>query len=473
MDGTPFHQEWLGQTTVHPLAFGVLMACAIATLFVPRRFAVLPLIAVTCFISPAQRIALGPLDFNFVRIMLLVGWCRLLVRSELKPFRVTLLDWVVVAWMLAGTMAYLALWQTLAAAVFRLGAMFDIGGMYFLFRFLVRDWDDFRGFIYGFVITSVPVAAAFLFEALTRYNVFAAFGGVPEITQIRDGRVRCQGAFPTAMVAGCFWAALIPLMGALWWRGGAARWASTLGVMAGTLIVILSASATPVMGLLGALAGAACFLLRRQMRWVRWAVVITLLGLHMIMDAPVWHLISRVNIGGSTGWHRFNLVQQAIDHFHEWWLIGAQSTAHWGWLMYDVTNQYILEGVRGGLLTLMLFLAMLAVSFRDAGRLCRKSSRESAREYLAWGIGVTLFVHSLNFIGISYVGQNNVTLFPVLAALSSLSALAHSAKPLPRERPLVRVAVPTSPSSRKVVAGPASIATPRTLDLSIASGRGA
>ena len=116
------------------------------------------------------------------------------------------------------------------------------------------------------------------------------------------------------------------------------------------------------------------------------------------------------------------LIDNAIRHFGEWCFIGTRSTAHWGFLMYDVTNQYVLEAVQGGVLTLLLFVAMLALGYRGVGQLWRATSYDKQRLAFTWAIGVALFVHIVNFIGISYSGQNNITFFPLLAGIASLQA---------------------------------------------------
>ena len=64
--------------------------------------------------------------------------------------------------------------------------------MYFLFRCLVRTWDDIARTAMGFAVISVPVAVAFLVENQTGYNVFSTLGGVEESTLVREGRIRCQ-----------------------------------------------------------------------------------------------------------------------------------------------------------------------------------------------------------------------------------------------------------------------------------------
>jgi hypothetical protein len=86
------------------------------------------------------------------------------------------------------------------------------------------------------------------------------------------------------------------------------------------------------------------------------------------MKAPVWFLLARLTVvGGSTGYHRAYLIDRAIANFGEWFLVGVPSTSHWGWGLQDVTNQFIVEGTRGGLLTLVLFVAVIVYCFKGLG----------------------------------------------------------------------------------------------------------
>lgn len=83
---------------------------------------------------------------------------------------------------------------------------------------------------------------------------------------------------------------------------------------------------------LAAIIGLSFLRLRRHMRMVFWSGVAGLVGLHMVMKAPVWALVARTKIvTGSTGYHRFALIDSAIKNFREWWLVGTYLTGHWGW----------------------------------------------------------------------------------------------------------------------------------------------
>jgi hypothetical protein len=163
-------------------------------------------------------------------------------------------------------------------------------------------------------------------------------------------------------------------------------------------IVYLCASSTPLLGLiLGCMAWAA-WMVRDLMRPIRWAALLGLIGLHMIMTKPVWHLLARASVvGGSTGWHRYALIDRAIQHVGEWWLFGTRSTAHWGRQMFDITNQYVREGVKGGLLALILFITLMSLAYGGAGRLRKATARLRYAPRLAWGLGAAIFAHMAMF----------------------------------------------------------------------------
>jgi hypothetical protein len=130
-------------------------------------------------------------------------------------------------------------------------------------------------------------------------------------------------------------------------------------------------------------------------------------------------------------------------HFGEWWLLGTPSTAQWGRQLFDVTNHFILEGVRGGLISMVLFIATLALSFRAIGIIWRRHAADVYRERMAWALGVALFIHCMNFIAVSYFGQIIVVWYLHLAVISSLSTVeakpaGGAANKLTRGRPIRR-----------------------------------
>jgi hypothetical protein len=415
--------EWANQTTLHPLGLAALFGLGLAMLLVPRRVALVPMFLLACLIPSAQRLVVASLDFDLLRLMVLFGWMRITLRQEAQGFRWRAADILMIAWAISGTIAYTMLWGTSTAFINRLGGSFDALGMYFLFRILVRDWSDLICAVKWLCVIAMPVAVAFTIESQTARNAFAIFGGVPAITDVREGRLRCQGAFSHPILAGCFWAALLPLMIAMWWQIRFPKWLVVCGIGAALMIIVACASSTPIMAVLFAAFGGGMFMMRNAMRHVRWGFVAMLVVLHMSMKAPVWHLMGRVDIvSGSTGWHRYHLLDEAINHWTEWAMIGIRSTSQWGHGLQDITNHYLLEGVSGGLLTMALFIAIIAVAFGSVGRMWRACAAvgDRAGVYLAWAVGVSLFVHCMNFLAVSYFGQIMMMWYFALAIAVSL-----------------------------------------------------
>jgi hypothetical protein len=455
-----YREVWFNQTTLHPLGIVAILLLGVATLVVPRKYALVPALVLACFVAPAQRIVIASLDFNFLRVMVFFGWARVLARGEIAGFRWKLLDTLVVAWGCCATVTATILYGTAAAFINRLGLLYEAIGIYFLCRVLVRDWEDVKAFARCAAIISVPVALAFLVEKGTGRNLFAFFGGVPEETIVRDGKLRCQGPFLHSILAGCFWVTLLPLIGALWWSRGYDRVLAVGGAACATWIVFACASATPMGGLIFCVLAAALFPARRHLRWIRWGTLAGLVVLQIVMVNPVWHLLSRVPlVSGSTGWYRFKLIDEFIRHTGEWMLVGTRGYVRWPGPGFEaITNEFVRQGVDGGLLTLGLFVGMIAVSFIGVGRILRTAARRRVRVVgrsedgtrllvqpadrpearatrlaLAWALGVSLFTHCIVFVGVAYFGQVLLVWYLGLGFIGSLT-------PDRRRRPVKRLA---------------------------------
>jgi hypothetical protein len=173
--------------------------------------------------------------------------------------------------------------------------------------------------------------------------------------------------------------------------------------------------------------------LRLQLRWVRRGLVVAIIGMACVMKAPVWYAIARVSdLTGGTGWHRSYLIDQAVEHFNEWWLTGSTYTAHWapsGQVLavdpdnMDITNHYIMEGLGGGICKLGLFLGLIVLGFKTVGRYIRRPNTcWPGQELFVWSMGVCLLGHCVSFISIVYFDQIIVMWFWLLACLAMLAA---------------------------------------------------
>lgn len=414
-DGTNF-------ITVTGLIFGLAMALCL--LLVPKRFAVLPVFILVCYMTMGERILVLGLNFTMLRILLLFGWLRVLLRGEYHLTQFNTIDKVVIAWTIVRTVNYTLLWGTSAALINRLGYAYDILGAYFLFRFLVREPKDVSRAIRYLAIFVIPLALVMVVEKLTARNLFAVFGGVPFIPEMREGVVRCQGPFSHPILAGTFGATSFPLFVALWWQQRPGHLFALIGALSAAVITAMAGSSGPALACLAGIVGLCCWAIRSHMRAVRWAIVLLVVLLQVVMKAPVWFVMARFSLfSGSTGWFRGFLIDMAFRHLADWWLIGTQAAATWHPFLIDVTNQYIAEGFCGGALAMALFIAVLAVAFRSVGRSVRQAKVSYPSKRLAWALGAVLFAHAVTFISVTYFDQNFVMLYFLLAAVSAVATV--------------------------------------------------
>ena len=159
------------------------------------------------------------------------------------------------------------------------------------------------------------------------------------------------------------------------------------------------------------------------MRWIRWSAVVGLVALQIIMTNPIWHLFARIQlINGSTGWYRFKMIDGFIRNFDVWWLLGTRDYSKlWAQNFDSLTNQFVLEGAEGGLLTLVLFVVLLVLGFRGVGQIARSVGNSRFRQVTAWMLGAALFAHCASFLAVSYFGQIIMILYLNFAAIASLS----------------------------------------------------
>jgi len=407
--------EYYGQTSLHWLALTVLIVLAIATILIPARTAMGPLVFAATTLPMAQRIVVGGADFTLMRILLLAYLLRIAFKGENRDLRWSRLDTFMVLWVAASTLIMTLHFGTSSAFINRVGWAFDVLLTYYATRCLVRNIDDILGLAKMVAIISIPVGILFLVEYSTHRNLFSIFGGVPSETRMREGKFRCQGPFSHPIMAGTFWASTLPLMWMLWKREGRSHLLAIAGTLAAFAVVFACSSSTPVLSAMVAFGGLALFRYRhvRKRLWVGLLCLLTFL--HIVMQAPIWHLMARVDLmGGSTGWHRFRIFDAFVANFDKWWATGDSNPQGWGvWEMRDITNQFILEGLRGGLLTLTMFVLVLIYCYGNVGRTLKgiEHLRNAAAEKVVWLVGVTILIHTFTFFGVSYFGQMTAMLY--------------------------------------------------------------
>ena len=405
-----------------------LLGNAIALLMVPRRWAPLPFLVGACYMTLAQKLVIGPFNFSVIRILISVGWVRVLARGEFKLGKLTNLDRVLLlwgAWHLGSSFLHTDPGSVL---VFHLGIVYNAVGFYFLVRAFCQDEEQIVFLIQFIAFLLVPLACEMALEQLTGHNSFAIFGKVSETVNERGGRFRAQGPFAHAILAGSSMAGCVPLMLGIW---GRRPLTAKIGLAATLVIILACASSGPIMSaLIGAFA-LALWRWKHLTSKLRLAAVGLYILLDLVMKRPAYFIIASIDLtGSSTGWHRAALIRSYITYANEWWVAGTDYTRHWLATgipadpnHIDITNQFIVQGVHGGLLLMVLYIWALGLGFCYVGRLARAQTEESEdQRWFAWTLGACLLAHTASFLSISYFDQSFVFFYLPLAVVSSLYA---------------------------------------------------
>ena len=419
------------QTILNPVVLLAILIAGALICYWPRRKVIGAFLFASILIPMDQVLLVGSLHFPMLRILILFGLIRIVkdkVQRKAKVFTggINKIDIALILLTAFVAINGILLFEESGAVINQLGNLYTVFGVYFLLRFLIRDEDDVTHTIQTLAYIASVVAVVMIYEVATGHNPYSLLGGARAANYAslvaREDRFRAQGPFGHSILAGTFGAVLLPLFVALWWKGKRYRKVAALGIISSTVMTVACNSSTPILGYAGGVLALCLWPARRWVRVMRWGVVVTLVGLHLVMKSPVWHLIERIDIsGGSSSYHRYMLVDQCIRHFGDWWLIGVKDTSVWGWDMWDTANTYVATCDNSGLLPFLLFLAVLVYGFMYLARARQMVRADKKASLFMWACSAALFANVVAFFGISYWDQTMVSWYTLLAIISALA----------------------------------------------------
>lgn len=406
--------------------FTIIFICISgACVFIVRpRHVLLPVLAGLCFMTGAERVAIGPFNFTALRILIILAALRGIIVEKLR-FRLCKMDVLMLFW--AGWLLWSSFFHTPfnEALVFRLGAIYNAAGFYLIVRLYVKNEPDLVAIIHGLAILIIPVSLEMLYEKCVGTNLFSMLSGTPPVVLMRGSGYRANGPFGHAILAGTFGALCIPLFLGVW---NSSRRFALIGVGMAAVMIFASYSSGPIMTAFSGLVALIAWRWRNRMKGIRFLAVVAYIGLNLAMNDPAYYVLARIDLtGSSTGWHRAALIEASIKHLGEWWIIGTDYTRHW--MPYgiianenhcDITNHYLLYGVWAGLPLMGLYIALIWCGFDYIGRLWRARLGRGAR--LVWSLGAALFANAVTAVSVAYFDQTVVILYLTLGAIAALSA---------------------------------------------------
>jgi phosphate starvation-inducible membrane PsiE len=439
-------------SVLSPIVLVGMLIGILLMLLLPRRFVIVPFLLCIFLIPLGQQIYLGGVHWLVGRILVLAGLLKISIskvgsKGNFLPGGYNSIDRAFLWCTLAESICVVLQYMQSQALINQFGFLIDYLGAYFLLRALIQDKKDIYTAIKCMALLSVILAFFMVREQQTLHNAFGTLGGVQSVPDVREGKTRSQGVFQHALMAGTFAASLLPLF-LLLGKNGKSKLIAFIGIAGCTVMTITSQSSTPLLAYVGGLGAVFLWPVRKKMQLVRRGIVAALLGLAVVMKAPVWFVIAHIDLtGGSSGYHRAELIDVFIKHFSDWWLIGTKDIASWGFDMWDTQNQYVNVGETGGLVAFILFVCMISRCFARIGVTRTAAEGRSSRVWFVWFLGAALLAHLVSFFGVNYFDQSKVNWFLLLAMISAATAPT-----------LVRTVAPRKP---------AAITEPEPADVSV------
>jgi hypothetical protein len=417
----------------------------------PRRQAIVPFLLSIFLLPMSNSVVLGGVHFFVPRLIIMVALTRVIpafgssegiLSGGSNPIDRAFL-WCAVCQ--AG--AVVLLFGDVPAIVNQIGYLIDSIGAYVVLRYLIRSEEDIWAALKCFAVISFALGVCMFIEQIQFMNLFYYLGGGRAIPEIRDGKIRSQALFLHPLLAGTFGATLLPVF-ILLWKNGKAKVVGCIGIVGSSMMTLAANSSSPILAYAAGILGLALWPIRTKMRIVRWCIVGGLVGTAILMKAPVWFILAHIDLtGSSSGYHRAALIDQFVNHFTDWWLIGVKDTGSWGWDMWDAQNQYVSVGETGGLAAFVLFIVMIVRCYKSLGNARQAVSGDRRQEWTLWLLGSALFSHLVAFFGVNYFDVSQVNWFALLALISAASV------PLLRSQ-IAHLPATSEPAVSKVLAEP-------------------
>jgi hypothetical protein len=430
-DNIPDQSHFIGggatASVLSPIVLAGMLIGILLILLLPRRFVIVPFLVCTFLIPLGQQVYLGGIHWLVGRILILAGLLRISIsrissKGNFLAGGYNSIDCAFLWCVLAESVCVVLQYMQSQALINQCGFLIDSLGAYFLLRVLIQNKKDIYTAISCMAFLSVILAFFMVREQQTLHNAFGTIGGVQSVPDIREGKTRSQGVFQHALMAGTFAASLLPLF-LLLGKNGKSKLVALIGIVGCTVMTITSQSSTPLLAYVSGVLIVCLWPIRKKMQLVRRGIVVALLGLAVVMKAPVWFVIAHIDLtGGSSGFHRAELIDTFIRHFSDWWLIGTKDIGSWGIDMWDTQNQYVNVGETGGLVAFILFICMISRGFARIGAARKTVEGKSSQVWFLWFLSAALFAHLVSFFGVNYFDQSKVNWFLLLAMISVATA---------------------------------------------------
>jgi len=382
-----------------------------------------------------QSVKLGTIDFTASRIVILVIFINLAVRTNLiGRFKLIWLDKMVIIYFVCQVVAGATTTDLEILLENRAGAVFDMALPYFAARLILLRREHFLTLLKGILLIAVPIAVLGCFQSITsRDPVYFLREQTYEVSS-RFGFYRAMVTFSHSIMLGLFFSMFGAVCAGLMRQKGNSKL-----YLAGLILMLLGAcssvSSGPILALLSA--GFFIFLYRYRQHAQTMVIVVIVMCLvvEIISNRHFYDVLGDFTFNPATAWYRSRLIDAALFR-------GGMS-GHWftgygfidpGWgplidgrIYTDIVNHYLLVLKDFGLVGLIPFLIILALAIKRLVEGYKGSSRDADR-WMVWCVAASLFGLLLAFTSVSLFGPPKNMFFMLLAFCGAMPVVVKRRK---------------------------------------------
>jgi hypothetical protein len=414
------------------VTLAVILACLVV--LIPRAHAFSVYVITLLFYPVYLVVQLGSLDVSAARVVVMVLLLRCLLNIRFRAsFKWNWLDrWVTFAAVTNLCIALIGWKMPMSNALQNeSGHITDTYFAYLVVRFCLTDYRAIVTSIKWIAIALIPLAILGVIESYTGwapyYNlvVYCPWLQIvePALSE-RTGFYRAIGPFNHPIMFGAAFIMFLPLV--YWLRHQTGHWRIWSYVTVAFLAIgaFSSMSSGPVMMLFISIG----FLAVERAKYLLKPLIICAVSgcfiIGIISNRPFYHVIaSYADPLGGSGWHRAALIDLAIKHFNEWWFLGyGGQDPHWGkslgmsWT--DITNNYIVAGVKYGLVGIITLCGILTVGIRTLIQL-HNSTKTPLLKSWYWALGAIFVTLVISFNSFCLFGQAETLFYCILGFVGS------------------------------------------------------
>jgi O-antigen ligase len=404
----------------------------------PRRASATPVQRKASALSPFLQVA--PVAILIIGLLLPVEVRVNLAGQTLYAYRIA---WMLVApWIiyqiLAGRFRFrvidaivglAALWIVISFAVNEgvarglpagLALGLDVLMPYLITRHAIRSFYDFRVLLILLAPVALGVAALMVLESVTQTrfirvgaaSIFGSLGraeygadvGQAKLGDVRYGLMRATGPFSHPILAGVFFAGLMPLYYFSQLRG----WPRLMGLASG-VGAIFTLSSSAFLGIFIFLALAVYDWLQKRVNFLNWplflaATAAVLAVLQVVSKNGLIAVLIRYTVNPATGYYRLLIWEFGSKSVakHPLFGIGYQSFEKLKWMTDSIDTVWLAIAVRNGLPPALLLGGAVILAIVGLALFASRSASSDGR--LSMGIAITLTIFFVLGFTVSFFG---------------------------------------------------------------------